>query len=177
MTASEIGLIWAQARGGVIGRDGGMPWHLPEDLARFRSVTGGHPVIMGRRTWESLPPRFRPLPGRRNIVLSRRPDWRAEGAEVADSIEAALATAGDSSGSVWGIGGSAVYSALMDRANRLEVTEIDEAIEGDTVAPEIGAWVVARADPESGWYTSSTGLRYRWTTYRRPPAAPASLFG
>ena len=81
-----IGLIWAQSTSGVIGRDGSIPWALPEDLAHFKRLTMGHTVVMGRRTWESLPVRFRPLPGRRNIVVSRNPDYRAEGAAVVDSI-------------------------------------------------------------------------------------------
>ena len=79
--------------GGVIGRDGGMPWHVPEDLAHFKDVTLGAPVIMGRKTWESLPPRFRPLPGRANIVVTHRHDWAADGAERAASVDDALALA------------------------------------------------------------------------------------
>ena len=86
----RLGLIWAQARGGVIGKDGGMPWHVPEDLAHFREVTTGAPVIMGRRTWESFPSRFRPLPGRRNIVVTHSDSWANEGAERAPSLDAAL---------------------------------------------------------------------------------------
>ncbi len=88
-----IGLIWAESQGGVIGRAGGMPWHVPEDLAHFKDVTLGAPVIMGRKTWESLPPRFRPLPGRANIVVTHRDDWAADGAERAASVDDALALA------------------------------------------------------------------------------------
>ena len=87
----RLGLVWAQARGGVIGKDGGMPWHVPEDLAHFKAVTSGHPVIMGRRTWESFPARFRPLPGRRNIVVTGSPSWAEPGAVRAESLDAALA--------------------------------------------------------------------------------------
>ena len=87
----SLGLIWAQARGGVIGAGGTMPWHLPEDLAHFRAATMGAPVIMGRRTWESFPDRFRPLPGRRNIVVTRDPEWADAGAEAAGSLDEALA--------------------------------------------------------------------------------------
>ncbi len=86
----KVALVAAVARGGVIGRDGGLPWRLPEDLAHFREVTMGHPVVMGRRTWESLPERFRPLPGRRNVVVTRSSDWNAEGAERAGSLDEAL---------------------------------------------------------------------------------------
>ena len=87
----RLGLVWAQARGGVIGKDGGMPWHVPEDLAHFKAVTSGHPVIMGRRTWESFPARFRPLPGRRNIVVTASPSWAEPGAERAGQPRLAAA--------------------------------------------------------------------------------------
>ena len=86
-----LGLIFARARNGVIGRDNQMPWHLPEDLAHFKATTLGQPVIMGRKTWDSLPPRFRPLPGRLNVVITRQPHWVAEGAQVAHSLPEALA--------------------------------------------------------------------------------------
>ena len=86
----KISLVAAVARNGVIGRGGTIPWRLPEDMAHFRELTMGHPVIMGRRTWESLPDRFRPLPGRRNVVVTRNPDWHADGAERAGSLEEAL---------------------------------------------------------------------------------------
>ena len=89
----RLGLIWAEARGGVIGKDGGMPWHVPEDLAHFKERTTGHPVIMGRRTWESFPERFRPLPDRRNIVVTTDAEWAADGAERASSLDEALAQA------------------------------------------------------------------------------------
>ena len=87
---TSLGLVWAEAQGGVIGAEGGMPWHVPEDMAHFRRVTGTADVVMGRRTWESLPPRFRPLPGRRNIVVTRDAEWTAEGAERAGSLGDAL---------------------------------------------------------------------------------------
>src|SRR5512135_1460265 len=85
-----VGLVWAQSTSGVIGRGGDIPWRVPEDLARFKQLTMGHPVVMGRRTWESLPPRVRPLPGRRNVVLSRQAGFTADGADVLDSLEPAL---------------------------------------------------------------------------------------
>ncbi|MCP2337815.1 dihydrofolate reductase [Actinomadura rupiterrae] len=151
-----IGLIWAQAAGGVIGRDGALPWHLPEDMKRFRDLTTGATVLMGRRTWESLPPRFRPLPGRRNLVLSRTPQ---DGAETFPDLEQALdAASGDD---VWVMGGAAVYQAALPLADRIEVTEIREPFEGDTYAPEIG-----RAPDSIGpWQESSTGLHYRFLTW------------
>jgi dihydrofolate reductase len=103
-----LALIWAQARGRVIGRDGLMPWHLPEDLAHFRGLTRGATVLMGRSTWESLPRGFRPLPGRRNLVLTRRRDYLATGAETYGSLQEALPAA---DGPVWVIGGEQVYAA------------------------------------------------------------------
>ena len=99
-----IGLIWAQAANGVIGRGGALPWHLPEDLAHFRDTTRGSTVVMGRRTWDSLPDRFRPLPGRRNVVLTRHDTWTADGAEVVHDLAESRGGAGDPGG----VGGGAV---------------------------------------------------------------------
>jgi Dihydrofolate reductase len=159
-----IGLIWAQAADRVIGRGGEMPWHLPEDLARFKRVTDGSTVVMGRRTWESLPPRFRPLHGRRNLVVTSDVDWRAEGAEPVASVEEAVAADDE----VWIIGGAQLYAATIGMADRLEVTDIDLATDGDAVAPAIGAgWVVTQVEPASGWLHSRTGLDYRFTSYIR----------
>lgn len=160
-----VALIWAQARHGVIGADGGIPWRLPEDSARFRRVTMGGDVVMGRKTWDSLPERFRPLPGRRNIVITRDIDWSAEGAEPATSLEDALARV---EGDAWVIGGGQVYAEAMTRADLLEVTEIDAESSGDTFAPIIGdEWMLETRDPHSGWAVSETGIRYRFLTYRR----------
>lgn len=165
-----LGLIWAQsvARPGqpsIIGRDGRLPWHLPEDLAHFRAVTRGHPVIMGRRTWDSLPPRFRPLPQRRNIVLTANRDWSAPGAEAAANPDAALKLASDNA---WVIGGAAVYAALIGRADRLEVTEVDIDLgppqQGDVAPPSVGPdWRQAAG----GWERSADGVAYRFVTYLR----------
>ncbi len=152
-----LSLIWAQARSGVIGRDGDIPWQLPEDMAHFKELTVGHPVLMGRATWESLPPRFRPLPGRRNLVLTRDPGYRAEGAEVVT----ALPTGFDG----WVIGGAQIYALALPRAGRCEVTEVDVDLPfrgGDAVAPVLdGSWSVSAGE----WLTSRTGLRYRFCTY------------
>lgn len=166
---TRLGLVWAQARDGVIGAGGGMPWHVPEDLAHFRAVTGGSDVIMGRRTWESLPPRFRPLPGRRNIVVSRSVAWADSGAERADSLDAALRLA--STEDVWVIGGGQLYAEAIGRAEMLEVTRLDLDVDGDTVAPGLGGWTRVAADPEDGWQVSRTGVRYRFETYARGSAA------
>jgi dihydrofolate reductase len=173
--APAIGLIWAEAEGGVIGREGGMPWHVPEDLAHFTALTVGAPVVMGRKTWDSLSPRFRPLPGRRNIVVTRRHDWSADGAEVARSVDDALAHAvqGDVD-RVWVIGGAQLFADTIGRADRLEVTELrhdDDAFDaasGDVIAPAIdSSWRVVATDPTAGWHTSRSGIRYRFLTYSR----------
>lgn len=165
---TRIGLVWAEARGGVIGRDGGMPWHVPEDLAHFKAVTTGHPVIMGRRTWESFPERFRPLPGRRNIVVSSNEDWAADGAERASSLDDALALAGDAD-QVWVIGGARLFGEAIAGAHVLEVTELDLEVEGgDTFAPSRAGWSVARIDPADGWGVSRTDVPYRFVTLIRP---------
>ena len=158
-----IGLVWAQAANGVIGRDGTLPWRLPEDLARFKALTTGSTVVMGRATWDSLPPSVRPLPGRRNVVLTRQPDWAADGAVVARSVTEALAQNGD----VWVIGGGTVYRAALPYADVLVVTELDRDVEGDTLAPEIGTgWAAAEIDPPTGYHRSSSGLGFRVVTWR-----------
>ncbi|MGL4340701.1 MAG: dihydrofolate reductase [Rhodoglobus sp.] len=163
----RVGLIWAQTQSGIIGREGRIPWHLPEDLAHFKAVTMGNPVVMGRRTWDSLPSRFRPLVGRVNIVVTRQADWRAEGASVAHTLDEALLLAAQASGdSVWVIGGGELYRATMARANVLEVTEIAAQFEGDTTAPIITShWGVRNIDPPVGWHRSRSGLDYRFVRY------------
>ncbi|KAD4060288.1 dihydrofolate reductase [Arthrobacter yangruifuii] len=171
-----IGLIWAQTLNGVIGRDGGMPWHLPEDMAHFKATTAGHPVIMGRRTWESFPAAYRPLPGRTNIVVSSSPGLRedaaAAGAAVVGSLEDALAAARTSAGSeeIWIIGGAQLYEAAVPKANTAVVTVIDLETEGDTFAPALGPdWTFSGVSPAADWYTSANGTRYRialWTRDR-----------
>ena len=124
----------ARADNGVIGRDGGLPWHLPEDLRRFKALTMGKPMIMGRKTFASLPGR---LPGRRHIVLTRDAGWQAEGAAVARSADEALALAGDVE-EIAVIGGAEVFALFMGRADRIELTEVHRAIEGDTRMPPLG---------------------------------------
>ena len=163
-----IGLVWAQARDRVIGADGAVPFDLPEDRARFAALTRGAVVVMGRATWESLPPRYRPLPGRRTVVLTGQDGWGAPGAEVARSLGQALAVGpGPGTGDVWVVGGARPYAEAMGRADVLEVTDVDLAVRGDTLAPGIGpSWRADERDGD-GWLTSTTGLRYRFSTYRR----------
>lgn len=163
-TGANIGLIWAQTPDGVIGADNTIPWRLPEDMAHFKATTLGHPVIMGRKTWDSLPARFRPLAGRRNIVVTRDAGWTAEGAERAGSVEEALELTADAA--AWVMGGGEIYRATLPHARTLSVTEVDTAIDGDTYAPSIDAdWQVAE---DTDWRDSTTGLRYRIRRYTRP---------
>ena len=133
-------LVLARAANGAIGRNGGLPWHLPADLRHFKALTMGKPMIMGRRTFESFPA---PLPGRRHIVLTRDAAWQAEGAEVAHSVDEALALAGP--GEVAVIGGAEVFALFEPRASRIELTHIHGDFAGDTFMPEPGPeWLVTR---------------------------------
>ncbi len=159
----EISLIWAQARNGVIGRDNSIPWHIPEDLTFFKDATMGKPVVMGRLTWDSLPPKFRPLPGRRNIVVTRDTEWSAEGAHAASGLDEAFRLAGE--GDVVVIGGGRIYAQALPRATRLLVTEVDLDVDGDAVAPEIGPEWTATDTGE--WQSSAKGIRFRWIRYSR----------
>ena len=169
MTA-RIGLVWAEASGGVIGAGGGMPWHVPEDLAHFKEVTLGAPVVMGRRTWDSLPARFRPLPGRRNIVVTRSVEWADQGAERAASLDDAVSMAdADAPAWIWIIGGGEIFREAIGRADRLEVTELDLEVDGDTRAPARAGWTPVAVDPPEDWRTSAGGIRYRFVTLERRP--------
>lgn len=176
-----IKAIWAQARDQlgrpVIGSHGDMPWHLPEDLARFQSLTKGHAVIMGRHTWESLPDRYRPLPGRINIVVTSLVGLK--GAYTAGSIASALELAnalvetGDlaEDATRWIIGGARMFGTATEVADAIEVTEIDLVVEGDTFAPAIpvATWEAGETSP---WTVSESGLRYRFVTYARTLPSP-----
>jgi dihydrofolate reductase len=158
----SVGLIWAQSASGVIGRAGRIPWRLPEDLARFKDLTLGHTVVMGRRTWESLPARVRPLPGRRNVVLTRQADYVASGADIVTSLDDALV--GDV---VWVIGGAEIYPVALPYAARCEITEVDIDLpreDDDAIAPVLDeGW----AAEDGNWQVSDAGLRYRFSSYRR----------
>ncbi|MEY2621446.1 MAG: hypothetical protein RIT26_1266 [Pseudomonadota bacterium] len=160
----ELGLIFARTRNGVIGRGGGMPWHLPEDLAHFKRVTLGQAVIMGRKTWDSIPPRFRPLPGRDNWVITRQTDWQAPGARVAHSLPEALAQMPPDS-RPWVMGGGEIYAQAMAWATHAVVTEIDLMVDdGDTFAPQFGAeW--AEVSRES--HASADGLKFDFVHLRK----------
>ena len=177
-----VGMIWAQTLDGVIGRDGGMPWHLPEDLAHFKATTAGHPVIMGRRTWESFPPAYRPLPGRTNIVVSSSETLARElspaGAVVVPSLEQALDTAGRSTGGeqTWIVGGAQLYEAAEPLADAAVVTVINTSLEGDTYAPHLGPeWTFAAVSPAEGWHAAANGTEYRIALWARAPKAAGNV--
>lgn len=157
-------IVAALAKNGVIGKDNALPWHLPEDLQHFRQLTSGHAVIMGRKTWESLPARFRPLPERLNVVVTRDPAYAAAGAAVVHSLEEAeKVCAAAPPQKLFVIGGAALYAHALPHARRLELTEIDADFDGDAHFPayDRGQWrEVART---AG--TSATGLRYAFVTY------------
>ncbi len=170
----SVALIWAQARDAagrpVIGSAGEIPWRVPEDFARFKALTSGHPVVMGRATWDSLP--RRPLPGRTNVVVTRRQDWSDDGAVVAHSLADALEVAAGAPGGelVWVIGGGQVYAEALALAgvDRVEVTEIDLEVDGDTFAPELDLqlWTETATTP---WQVSEgpAGLRFRYRSLSR----------
>jgi dihydrofolate reductase len=153
MLCPEIVLVVAVAENGVIGNEGKMPWHLPEDLRRFKRMTVGHAVLMGRKTFESI---GKPLPGRHNIVLTRDPAWRADGATVAPDLAAAIAAAGldprTRSDPLFVIGGGALYAQALPIATRVELTRVHQSPAGDTHFPELdpGAWTQLASEPGDG---------------------------
>jgi dihydrofolate reductase len=163
----NINLIWAEAHNHVIGLNGAMPWHLPEDLAHFKRTTLGAPVIMGRKTWDSLPVRFRPLPGRTNIVISRQADFLEGhvgiGLQVVASLEAALDMASQHS-VVWVIGGAQIYAQALPLASQIVVTHIDADFAGDAFAPKLDStWIEKSREA----HTAANGLRFAFATYTR----------
>lgn len=191
-----IVIVAAVAKNGVIGRANRLPWHLPEDLAHFKALTMGHTVIMGRKTWESLPPRFRPLPHRRNIVVSRTPAYQAQGALVCASLDEALKVGAGSTatgapavaetapaaaetgapsaaaafplagaGDLFIIGGATLYAEALPRAERLELTEIDADVAGDTFFPAFDRTQWRELARTCG--IAANGLRYAFVTYGR----------
>jgi dihydrofolate reductase len=167
----RIVLVAAVARGGVIGRAGTVPWRLPEDLAHFRQLTIGHPVVMGRKTWDSLPQGFRPLPGRRNIVVTRNAAWHGEGAERAGSLDDALRLVDDAE-RVFVVGGGELYASALPLADELLLTEIDAETEGDTFFPSWEGMSFEEVSREHN--TSETGIPFSFVTYvRRQPAPPS----
>jgi dihydrofolate reductase len=165
----KINLIWAQAHRRVIGYQGSMPWHLPEDLAHFKRTTNGHPVIMGRKTWDSLPLKFRPLPGRMNVVISSNQkilqNLSQIGVSPAQNLREALQNCEQTeSKEAWVIGGAQIYAQALPLAQRIVITEIDAAFEGDAFAPPIDAnW----REAERTNLLAANGMKLAFVTYLR----------
>jgi dihydrofolate reductase len=159
---TQIILIAAVAKNRAIGFDNRLLWRLPEDLKRFKALTIGHPILMGRKTFESL---GRPLPGRRNVVVSRNPQWQAEGAEVFTSLEAAIAACADA-GKVYVIGGEQIYRQCLPLADVLELTEVDDSPLADAWFPEFdrAAW---RESGREAHQDAVSGIRYDFVGYSR----------
>ena len=158
-----ITLIAAVARNGVIGSNNALPWHLPEDMKHFRQLTTGNVVIMGRKTWESLPARFRPLPDRLNVVVTRNVDYAAAGATVVHALDEALKVGAGRTAFI--IGGAELYAHALQKAERLELTEIDADIDGDAYFPTFDRAQWREVGRENG--ISAEGLRYAFVTYER----------
>jgi dihydrofolate reductase len=160
----RISLVAAVARGGVIGRDGTIPWRVPEDGRHFRELTMGHAVVMGRKTWDSLPDRFRPLPGRRNVVVTRNEAWSAEGAERAGSLADALLLL-EGAQQVYVIGGAALYADALPLADELLLTELDLDVEGDTFFPDWDRTAFEEVAREE--HVSESGIPFAFVRYER----------
>lgn len=160
---TKLSLIAAVARNGALGKDNQLLWHIPEDMKFFRETTRGAPVIMGRRTWESLPPRFRPLPGRRNIVVTRQCDYGTEGAETAHSLTEALEFVGAVPSFV--IGGADLYAQAMTEADRLLITEVDLTPEADVFFPRIDPARWRETSRQPG--ISENGTAFAFVTYEK----------
>jgi dihydrofolate reductase len=166
MSRPILSLIAAVARRRAIGKGNALLWTERADQQHFRRVTMGCPVIMGRKTWDSLPERFRPLPGRRNIVITRRRDWQAQGAEKAASLEAALALVAGAP-KVFVIGGAQVYALALPLADELVLTEIDADFDADAFFP---AWKTGEFLPTDAQdHVAADGTPFRFVTYRRNP--------
>ncbi|MBA2547531.1 MAG: dihydrofolate reductase [Burkholderiaceae bacterium] len=162
MTAATITLIAALARNGVIGHNNQIPWKIPGELAYFKRMTMGHPIVMGRKTWESI---GRPLPGRRNIVVSRDRCYAAPGAEVAGSLDEALHLVREAEAFV--IGGAQIYGEAMPRAHRMLLTEIDADLEGDTFFPRFNRDEWRETRRENHPPTAERLFGYSFVTYER----------
>ncbi|MDP6479519.1 MAG: dihydrofolate reductase [Phycisphaerales bacterium] len=156
MGRPQIVLVTAVSDNGVIGRGGDMPWHLPDDLRRFKKLTMGHPIVMGRRTWDSI---GRPLPGRTNIVMTRDTSFAAEGAVVAHSEDDIFAAAGDAD-TIMVIGGGEIYRIFLPNADRVELTRVHITVDGDTLFPELGdEWVCVESVEHSPGMSFETWRR------------------
>lgn len=161
---THISFVVARAKNGVIGKDGAIPWHISEDMRRFKSITMGKPLVMGRKTWDSLP--RKPLPGRTNIVVTRDRNFAAGGAVVVHSVDDALTHAEtEKPDEIAVIGGAEIYAALLPRATRIHLTEVDADIEGDTTMAAFDPRVWRETAREL--HETADGLRYAYVTLER----------
>lgn len=159
-------VVAAVARNGTIGHDNDLVWRIPEDLAHFKRVTLGHPVLMGRRTWDGLPPRFRPLPGRRNLVLTRQPGWQAEGAETVHTLDEAIARCAGSE-RLCVIGGAQLWAIALPQVDELILTEIERDFEGDTAFPPWDRHAFVEVSRVRQRATAPNDFDLAFVTYRR----------
>jgi dihydrofolate reductase len=169
----RLNLVVAWAHGRVIGRGGTLPWHLPEDLKHFRAITMGHPIVMGRKTWDSI---GRPLPGRRSIVVTRDPRWSAAGCEAAPGLAPALALCAGAP-EVFVIGGAQLFEQALPQAQRLFLTQIDAAFEGDVRFPAIDLSAWTRTAYEHHAATPARRFAFDFSTYEAPLSKPLSTGG
>lgn len=170
-------MIWAQSLDGVIGLDGDMPWHVPEDLKHFKSITLGKVLIMGRNTWASFPDSVRPLPGRTSVVVSRTlaqdpqdPKLAHDNVHVVADLQSGLDLAGElkTGPMVWVVGGGSLYDQALDVTTVVERSMFNLNIEGDTYAPQLDAsWMLDSQDPAAGWHTSQSSVEYRFERWER----------
>jgi dihydrofolate reductase len=159
----RVTLILARARNGVIGARGGLPWHLPEDLAFFKRTTMGHPIVMGRKTWESI---GRPLPGRRSVIVTRDRGFTAPGAEVVHSLDEAIRRCADTD-EIFVIGGAQLYADALPCADRLLLTEIDADFDGDTFLPAPGSEAWTESSRERHPPSDTRPFGFDFVDYRR----------
>ena len=174
---SRIGMVWAQSLDGVIGLDGDMPWHVPEDLKHFKEVTMGEVLVMGRRTWASFPDSFRPLPGRTSIIVSKTlsedpsdEELQHDNVHVVTDLVAGLELAGElkTGPMIWVIGGGSLYDQALEVTTVVERSLFNIHVDGDTYAPKLDAsWKLTTQDPSDGWHTSKSSVQYRFERWER----------
>jgi dihydrofolate reductase len=173
LPAPRLVAVAAVARNGTIGDGNDLVWRIPEDMAHFRRATMGHPVLMGRRTWDGLPPRFRPLPGRRNLVLTRQPGWQAPGAEAVHALDEAIDLCSGHE-RLCVIGGAQLWALALPRLDELILTEIDHDFAGDTVFPPWDRGAFVEVSRERMRAAPPNGFELDFVTYRRRAAGAAA---
>ena len=174
---TQLGMVWAQSLNGVIGLDGDMPWHVPEDLQHFKRVTMDQVLVMGRKTWASFPDSVRPLPGRTSVVVSESfsqdpsdPKLQEDSVHVAADLQAGIELAGElkTGPVIWVIGGGSLYDQALDLATVVERSVFNLDIDGDTYAPELNdSWSLTTQDPANGWHMSKSSVQYRFERWER----------